>query len=102
MEVLNGNGVPGVAAKYTEFLRGKGFDVQNTDNAPNFSYQNTLIINRSDNRKKAIAVAHALKLDTSRVETDPEPSLQLDVTVILGKDYNEIPIYSEVQSQSLP
>lgn len=102
VEVLNGNGVPGVAAKYTEFLRGKGFDVQNTDNAPNFSYQNTLIINRSDNRKKAIAVAHALKLDTSRVETDPEPSLQLDVTVILGKDYNEIPIYSEVQSQSLP
>ncbi|NIT52770.1 MAG: LytR C-terminal domain-containing protein, partial [candidate division Zixibacteria bacterium] len=50
VEILNGNGVTGVAAQYTEFLRDKGFDVQRTDNADNFSYQNTLVIDRSDNR----------------------------------------------------
>lgn len=102
VEVLNGNGVPGVAAEYTEFLREEGFDVQNTENADNFSYENTLVIARSENRQKAYAVARALQIDTSRVQSNIDPSLQLDVTVILGEDYNTISIYDQVQAQSLP
>ncbi|MBD3274127.1 MAG: hypothetical protein GF372_02390 [Candidatus Marinimicrobia bacterium] len=102
VEVLNGNGVPGVAAEYTEFLREEGFDVQNTENADNFSYENTLVIARSENRQKAYAVARALQIDTSRVQSNIDPSLQLDVTVILGDDYNTISIYDQVKAQSLP
>ncbi len=102
VEILNGNGVTGVAAQYTEFLRDKGFDVQRTDNADNFSYQNTLVLDRSDNREKALAVARALQLDTSVVQTTVDPSLQLDVTVILGKDYNQLPVYDKIASQTIP
>lgn len=102
VEVLNGNGVPGVAAEYTEFLREEGFDVQNTENADNFSYENTLVIARSENRQKAYAVARALLIDTSRVQSNIDPSLQLDVTVILGDDYNNLAIYDQVKAQSLP
>ncbi|HKJ66653.1 MAG TPA: LytR C-terminal domain-containing protein [bacterium] len=102
VEILNGNGVTGVAAQYTEFLRDKGFDVQRTDNADNFSYQNTVVIDRSDNREKAVAVASALQLDTSAVQRRIDPSLQLDVTVILGADYNQLPVYEKIASQTIP
>ncbi len=103
VEVLNGNGVSGVAADYTSYLRDQGFDVQRTDNAPNFSYQETLIIDRSDNRGKAYAVAHALNIDTSAVISNPDPSLQLDVTVILGKDYNQLSVYEQnIKNQTIP
>lgn len=101
IEILNGNGVSGVAAQYTEFLREKGFDVQRTDNAPNFQYQNTLVIDRSDNHAKALAVAQALEIDTSQVRTEVDESLQLDVTVILGKDYNTLPVYNEIAQQTI-
>ncbi len=102
VEVLNGNGVSGVAGDYTEYLRDKGFDVQRTNNADNFSYEQTLVIDRSDNHKKAIAVAQALHIDTSRVQTDIDQSLQLDVTVILGKDYNALSVYEEVKQTDIP
>lgn len=102
IEILNGNGVSGVAAQYTEFLREKGFDVQRTDNAPNFQYQKTEIIDRSNNHSKAVAVARALQIDTSAVRTESDPSLQLDVTVILGKDYKTLPVYDEIAKQTIP
>jgi len=102
VEILNGNGVAGVAADYTEYLRDQGFDVQRTDNADNFSYQNTLVVARTNNRDKAYAVAEALLLDSSTVRTDIDTSLQLDVTVILGDDYNQLPVYNIIQSQTIP
>ncbi len=102
VEILNGNGVAGVAADYTEYLRDQGFDVQRTDNADNFSYQNTLVVARTSNLDKAFAVAEALLLDTSTVRTEIDTSLQLDVTVILGNDYNQLPVYNIIQSQTIP
>jgi len=102
VEILNGNGVAGVAADYTEYLRDQGFDVQRTDNADNFSYQNTLVVARTRNMDKAYAVAEALQLDTSSVRTEIDTSLQLDVTVILGNDYNQLSVYDIIQSQTIP
>lgn len=102
VEILNGNGVPGVAAEFTEFLRNEGFDVQRTDNADRFTYSHTQVIDRSDSHEKAIAVARALSIDTSRVRTDVDKSLQLDVTVILGDDYKSIPVYDEVKKTEIP
>jgi len=102
VEVLNGNGVAGVAGNFTDFLRDEGFDVQNTDNASNFAYQQTEVIARSEDHQKAIAVARALQIDTSAVQIKPDPSLQLDVTVILGKDYKELPVYKSIQESSIP
>ncbi|MCF7804574.1 MAG: LytR C-terminal domain-containing protein [Candidatus Marinimicrobia bacterium] len=102
VEVLNGNGVAGVAGNFTDYLREQGFDVQNTDNASNFNYQNTQVIARSDEQRKAIAVAQALQIDTSQVKIQPDPSLQLDVTVILGKDYKDLSVYKSIQQSNIP
>jgi len=98
VEVLNGNGVPGVANDFTNYLRDKGFDVQRTDNADAFTYGKTLVMNRSNQHRKAVAVAQALQIDTSLVRDKPDPTLQLDVTVILGKDYKGLAVYKTMQN----
>jgi LCP family protein required for cell wall assembly len=43
VDVLNGNGVPGVAGRTSTYLAGRGFTVTGTGNAGSFSYPGTLI-----------------------------------------------------------
>ena len=100
VEILNGNGVSGVAAQFTEYLRDEGFDVMRTDNASRFNYQQTVVIDRSDNPEKARAVAEALNIDTAEIQSEPDPSLHLDVTVILGRDYRQLSSYEEIRSNN--
>ncbi len=102
VEILNGNGVSGIASKFTEYLRDAGFDVQRTDNADRFNYEHTMVLDRSKNPEKAKAVAKALNIDPKYVQSEPNPTLHLDVTVILGKDYRQLPAYKKIQSQSIP
>ena len=91
VEVLNGCGVFALAAKTTEFLRTKKIDVINSENADHHNYQNTLIIQRNEkiNSLKKVVEAFGVYLtDSSRVQLMPDESLGVDVTVIIGKDYN--------------
>ena len=90
VEVLNGCGVPALAAKTTAFLRSKQVDVVRSDNADHHQYQATLIIQRNEKVKSLQKVATSLGInvtDSSRVLIIPDESLGIDVTVILGKDY---------------
>ena len=64
VEVLNGCGVPYLAAQTTDFLRSKHFDVVFSGNARNQQYQHTLIILR--NEKVAVSYTH-LTLPTKRI-----------------------------------
>ena len=48
IEVLNGCGVPYLAAKTTDYLRSKNFDVVFSGNAKNQQYQHTLILQRNE------------------------------------------------------
>ena len=47
VEIPNGCGEPGVAAKFSEFLRDKRVDVVRSENADNFDYSTTLLIQRN-------------------------------------------------------
>ncbi len=95
VEILNGNGINGVAAQYKDLIRQKGFDVLQTDNADRFNYENTLILIRSQNTNAGYRLAKELGIDRSRVKIAPDPSLRLDATIILGKDYASIPAYQK-------
>lgn len=93
VEVLNGNGVYGLAAQFTDFLRSKGFDVVNSGNADHFDYPTTLVIQRSERVESSYRMAELLnisKSDTSRLVVQPDLSLATDITVIVGKDYKTI------------
>lgn len=96
IEVLNGCGVPGLAQKFTNFLRSEGFDVIYTGNAARVDYSNTQLIERVDDSEKIREVNEVLMLHPQRLSSDIDPSLHLDLTLILGKDYNRLPVYEKV------
>lgn len=85
VEVLNGAGDAGAAARITEALRDSGFDVKTYGNAARFDYERTVVLDRSGRPGAAGAVAAALQGAEVREQLDPE--LYLDATVILGDDW---------------
>lgn len=89
VEVLNGCGVAGLAGEVTDFLRLKGFDVVNVGNAETFDFPETLVVDRVGDMPGAWQVARAVGIDN--VIQQKEEDLLLDVTLILGKDYQQLP-----------
>tara|TARA_B100001996_G_scaffold329604_1_gene277370 strand:+ start:891 stop:1463 length:573 start_codon:yes stop_codon:yes gene_type:complete len=93
IEILNGCGEPGVAAKFSEFLRDKRVDVVRSENADNFDYSNTILIQRNENTDGLKYVANALKFDiknSSQVMIAIDPESDVDITLIIGKDFNSL------------
>lgn len=84
IEVRNGSGLSGAAGEVTSRLRDEGFDVVDYGNADHFAYQKTQVIDRVGDRRRAMEVASVMGLDD--VQAEPDSSLLLDVTVILGRD----------------
>jgi hypothetical protein len=90
IEVLNGCGAAGIADGFTEFLRAEGFDVVNKGNYSSFDVDNTLVIDRSNNPDKANMVAEAVGLEKKRIVKQFNNQYFLDVSLIIGKDYNTL------------
>ena len=87
VKVLNGCGLGGVAENAKAKLTKAGFTVSATGNADNFNYQKTLILYRSDEGyNKALKVKKYF--NDSVVQTaSTSLGLHIDVTVIIGKNY---------------
>jgi hypothetical protein len=84
LEVLNGCGVKGLAEEVREFLCDRGFDVMFVGNADDFHYSETMIIDRSGDRSKALAAAEAL--GGCGVVYQVDTSCFVDATVVIGSD----------------
>ena len=98
IEVLNGCGIPGLAQDFGEYLRRQGFDVVRFTNAQRYDYPRTLVIARGSDFTRAQLVAQTLGVESRVVENMPDPSLQLDVTLVLGHDYRGLPVYRDVMA----
>ncbi len=85
-EVLNGTGRPRLARLGARLLREKGIDVLSTGNAD--SHATTRIIARRGSRDAAEAVQRALGIGA--VDSVPDSLLRLDVTVVLGADFQPV------------
>lgn len=96
LEVLNGCGTAGLAQKFTNYLRSQGFDVIYTGNADHMNYPHTLLIERADVPEKTEEVNEVLGLHAKRVSAELDPSLHVDMTLILGNDYSRLPVYDRV------
>jgi len=88
VEVLNGAGDAGAAARITEALRDAGFDVKTYGNAVRFDFEQSIVLDRSGRPGAAGAVAAAL--NGAEVEEQLDPELYLDATVILGNDWRAL------------
>lgn len=85
VEVLNASGVPGLARRGTDVLRDGGFDVVSYGNAPGFSPDTSLVLDRVGRMELARAVADAMQVP--RVYARPDSNVYVDVTVVLGRDW---------------
>lgn len=90
IEVLNGCGISGIANSYTGLLRKNGFDVVETGNFETFDLQETLIISRSGVMDNAYRVANALGVSRQNVIRESSPDFYLDVSVIIGHDFEKL------------
>lgn len=90
IEVLNGCGVPGIANAYTGLLRSNGFDVVETGNFESFDLQETIVISRSGVMDNAYRVANALGISEQNVIRESSPDFFLDVSVVIGHDYEKL------------
>lgn len=86
VQVLNATKTPGLARRATDVLRDRGFDVVETGNAAGtFPPDSSVVLDRVGRLETARAVADAIGI--RRVHARHDPNLYLDVTVVLGADW---------------
>ena len=102
VEILNGCGIPKLASMYTEFLRSEGIDVLDSKNADNFDQIETKILHHRGEIDRALALADILMIDRNRIIADKDDNLFFDLTLILGKDYKNLPSYPNALMHQQP
>ena len=95
MEIRNGCGIPNLARMYTDFLRDAGLDVLDSKNADHFNYLETKILFHRGDLKRALVLADILMIDKNKIIEDLDETLFYDLTLIIGKDYIDLPSYRE-------
>jgi hypothetical protein len=88
VEVLNATKTKGLARRATSYLRDRGFDVVGAGTEPG-QRATTLVLDRSKHPDWAQLVGKAMR---APVQTRPDSSRYLDVTVILGADWRPPPL----------
>jgi hypothetical protein len=88
VEVLNGCGVNGLAEDVGWLLSENGCDIMFIGNADDFQYDESVVVDRSGDRSKAIEVARVL--GGKPVVCQVSGSCFVDVTVVVGNDLAEI------------
>ncbi len=86
VEVLNGTEVVGLASRTAELLRSYGFDVISVGNAASNDIERTRVIDRTGSGMYARRTADVIR--APRVDSEADPQAVVDVTVILGKDFD--------------
>ena len=84
VQVLNATSTRGLARRATVFLRDRGFDVVDVATAAG-RRDSTLVVDRSGHLEWAALVSKAL--GAGHVESRPDSSRYLDVTVFVGRDW---------------
>ena len=87
LDVLNGCGARGVAARFTRFLRSAGFDVVEMKNYKIATMQKTLVVDRVGDLAPARRVAAALGISEKNIVQQINPDYFVEVSVIIGADY---------------
>ena len=93
VEIWNGCGISNLAMMYTDFLRSEGLDVLDSKNADHFNYLETTILHHRGDINRALVLADILQIDHSNIVGDKNENLFYDLTLIIGKDYIDLPSY---------
>lgn len=88
VEVLNGTKTAGMANRARDLFQSYDLEVMAPNNADNDQYLNTVVLDRKgnlDNAKKVADIIHCTRIFS---KPDPQMDQAVDVTVILGKDFD--------------
>ncbi len=95
VEILNGCGANGVAAKLKRYLRQHNVDVVSTGNYKHFEVPRSKIWDRVDHQDKSKTLALLMGISSGYVSVQKDHNLQLDATIILGLDYKNLKPFKE-------
>jgi hypothetical protein len=95
LEVRNGCGTSGLAARAAEWLRGEGVDVLEAGDWTRFDVRETYVIDRIGDSVPAREVLRLLELDPGRIREDVRSDYYLDATLVIGCDYESLPPFRE-------
>ncbi len=88
LQILNGTDVSGLARRAANVFQSFGYDVALVGNADRTDYARTVIIDRKGMQEVARKVADLIHCDRVITQMDSSVDLSVDVTVILGKDFD--------------
>ena len=88
VEILNGTTVSGLARNAAPLLQSFGYRVVRIGNADHHEYATTLILDRSGRPELAARVAELMKCRGAGSAADAAVALEVDVTIVLGGDFN--------------
>ncbi len=88
VEVLNGTKTPGLASRARELFQSYDLEVLTPGNADNDAYENTVVLERKGKLDDAKKVADIIRCARVFSRPDPQMDQAVDVTVILGKDFD--------------
>ena len=86
LELSNGNGIKGAAARMKRWLTAEGLQVDRLTNRRPYDQQQTVIQYRAGQQEAALRVARTLRM-TAQLDATPSTYLQSDVRVVLGHDW---------------
>lgn len=88
IQVLNGNGVPGIGQEVATKLIGHGFQVVLSGNAPRLNYKKTLIVTYDASPEgREIADKARELLGVGEVQISAQEQGIVDLTIVIGKDF---------------
>lgn len=83
----NGTLVPGLAKKTARLLEENGFTVIRYENAERFDHKETKFVSYTNKPYTIAALATILGLNAEKISQEQPPSSDLDICIILGRDY---------------
>jgi hypothetical protein len=88
VQVLNGNGVPGIGQEVAAVLIDAGYRVVLTGNAPRLNYRKTLVITYDGSPEGLALAERARKLvGVGEVQISGQSQGIVDLTIVIGKDF---------------
>ena len=85
------------------FLRDEGYDVINTKNALDFNYNQTIIKIHKPNKGNFVEeISELLQIDSLSIHYDYNNNIFYDLTIIIGKDYQNLQSFKDVSMHHNP
>lgn len=92
VQILNGNGVPGIGQEVATRLVGEGFRVILSGNAPRLDYSRTLVIVYDDSDEARVLAERARELiGVGEIQVSAQEQGIVDLTIVVGKDFLRTP-----------